>query len=172
MLGGCAFSIHPRSSASIAWATNTISVIPELTQEILIGDGTYIAFNFKEGQRCGGVLTQAYSLVSWTFEGTPGTVGNVAPAKTLADFPADFFVEVEELPHSLTSTQYMSIKFQPNAKLDLSFSVRIQASWKVGSYHPQIAGSTNNPPLAFTPTLTYATTSVLSSANLKLTLTE
>ena len=84
-------TITPRT-VDAAWASSTIYVKRELCSELVIGDTDEIAFIFGEGGRCGGQVTQSYKLDGFTFKGNVGTVGDIAPAKSLADFPSDFFV--------------------------------------------------------------------------------
>lgn len=82
-------------------------------------------------------MTQTYKLDGFTYKGNAGTVGDVAPAKSLADFPADFFVEVVEMPHTTillpSPTQFMQMKFKSYAELQFSFDVKISVDWQIGA---------------------------------------
>lgn len=139
MLGGCALTITPRTSDA-AWATsNTIFVKRELSSELFIGDTNELAFIFGEGGRCGGLVTQAYKLESFTYQGPSVIVSDPdAEPKNLTDFSTDFFIDIVEVPHTTillpSPTQFMSMKFKSYAALQLSFSVTIQASWMIGTY--------------------------------------
>ena len=178
MLGGCALTITPRT-ADAAWVTsNTIYVKRELSSELLIGDTNEIPFSFGEGGRCGGLVTQAYKLESFTYQGSAGTVGTSGTAKSLADFSTDFFIDIVEVPHTTillpSPTQFMSMKFKSYAALQLTFQVTIQADWLVGTYKVLTTGtgSSENPPVVYTPALNYEMSSVIDSYHLKLILVE